>query len=161
MLSAAEQDYLEIVYRLESDMGPGAVRISDIANQLQTRLPTVSRTIKRLAQRGLVTHKPRQPVGLTPEGNRIAGEIVHRHDDLVKFFTRILGLQPDEAESVACQIEHGFSPQASQRLHEFLLHVKTLHPDQATILTDFGRTDARTTSVFTHLPTDKAVGWRG
>ena len=159
-LSAAQQDYLEVIYRLEESHGTGSVRISDIAEQLGTRLPTVSRTVARLTQAGLLAHVSRGAVSLTADGKRAAAEVAHRHDDLTIFFRDILGLDSDEAESNACQLEHGLSNKAAQRLHEFLDYLEQLNQEQQIIIKRFARRTSERTPDFRHLKYDKAGGWR-
>jgi DtxR family Mn-dependent transcriptional regulator len=159
-LTAAQQDYLEVICRLELDIGVGAVRVSDIAEQLGTRLPTVSRTVRRLAEAGLVSHKARGEVSLTAIGRKTAQEVVHRHDDLVDFFENILGLDRDEAEMNAASLEHGLSNVAAQRLHEFLEYVHQLPAEKLEPLARFARRAAGPASEFKHIDADKPRGWR-
>jgi DtxR family Mn-dependent transcriptional regulator len=159
-LTAAQQDYLEAIYRLELVDGDSGVRISDIAAHLGTRLPTVTRTVQKLTALGFVAHDARKAVRLTEHGRKVAGEILHRHKDLVVFFTRILGLEKSEAENDVCQIEHGFSGKAAQRLHEFLLYHMALDESEREL---FDRFRAEATSGkrdFRNLPSGRTVGWR-
>ena len=159
-LTAAQQDYLEVICRLERENGIGSVRVSDIADQLGTRLPTVSRTVRKLAETGLVEHQARRCVSLTRAGRAMANEVVHRHDDLVEFFTDVLGLETDEANTNAASIEHGLTNVAAQRLHDFLIYLGQLTEKQKEAITRFARRAAGPTSEFRHIKTDKARGWR-
>ncbi|MDX9857706.1 MAG: metal-dependent transcriptional regulator [candidate division Zixibacteria bacterium] len=160
MLTAAQQDYIEVIYRLEQDAGDTGVRVTAIADALGTRLPTVSRTVRKLAILKLVTHDARREVALTAGGRRIAREIVHRHEDLVRFFVLVLGLSENEAERDACQIEHGLSGKASQRLHEFLEHVQQLTADKRRVVTGYLRTASPKARDFENLPDRRIDGWR-
>lgn len=159
-LTATQQDYIETVYRLELRLGNEQVRVRDIAAELGTRLPTVTRTVRRLTALGLVVHVARRGVRLSPQGARVARDIVHRHDDLVQFFTEILGLNRVEAERDACQAEHGISARAARRLHEFLEQVAAMPSDERLRLTAF-RTEARRPFAgFRSLADAKTRGWR-
>jgi len=160
MLTAAQQDYIEIIYRLEQKMGQGNVRISDIAAELGTRLPTVTRTVKRLTELEYLTHASRRAVSLTPRGQTIAVEILHRHTDLVRFFVDILGLNEEQAETDAGQVEHGVSGGTAQRLHEFLRFVDKLEPAERALLDRFRATNSDGEEDFKHLPANKTDGWR-
>ena len=160
MLTAVQQDYIEIIHRLETDAGLGQVRISDIAAQLGTRLPTVTRTVQRLTDLGYICHETRRGVGLTDRGRTIASEILHRHQDLVRFLTDILGLPVEEAEIDAGQMEHGLSGRAAQRLHEFLDYLDTLRPEHREPLDRFLDTVSGGRKDFRNLPPNKIDGWR-
>lgn len=159
-LTAAQQDYLEVIHRLELELGRGSVRVSDIAGNLGTKLPTVSRTVHRLAEAGLVEHTKRGRVGLSDAGRRMAIEVTHRHDDLLVFFGDILGLPREEAEANACQIEHGLSNMAAQRLHEFLNYLDEQEHHFRVAIRDFTQEVTDATPDFKHLRSDKANGWR-
>jgi len=159
-LTVAQQDYLEVICRLEREHGVGSVRVSDIADQLGTRLPTVSRTVRKLADAGLVEHQARSQVSLTKVGREMAEEVVHRHDDLVEFFTDVLGLDAAEADANAAGIEHGLTNVAAQRLHEFLNYLGQLDKTQSEVIARFARRTAGPASDFKHIKADKARGWR-
>lgn len=160
MLTAAQQDYIEVIFRLERRPNSDGVRISAIAESLGTRLPTVTRTVQRLTTLGLVRHDARREVALTARGRRIAREIVHRHEDLVRFFVTIFGLSVTEAERDACQIEHGLSGKASQRLHEFLEHVQQLSESDRHVITGYLRSASGGSKDFENLPDRRTDGWR-
>ena len=160
MLTSAQQDYLEIIYRLEIGSGSSEVTISEIAAELRTKLPTVTRTITKLTRFGMVHHQPRRGVVLSKAGRKIASEVVHRHEDLVEFFVTILGLRQDEAEIDSCQIEHGISRKTAQRLHEFLKYFNGLSKRERRVISNFQRRASRGNSSFRNLPPNKANGWR-
>lgn len=160
MLTSAQQDYLEIIFRLEISSGSSEVTISEIAAELGTKLPTVTRTIAKLTDLGIVNHKPRRGVALSTAGRKIASEVVHRHEDLVEFFVTILGLRQEEAEIDSCQIEHGISGKTAQRLHEFLKYFNSLSKREQRVILEFQRRASRGNSSFRNLPPNKANGWR-
>lgn len=157
-LTAVQEDYLETIYRLEHQTE--TVRISDIAAELGTRLPTVTRTVRKLTDQGLLRHDHRQEVSLSATGRRIAGEIVHRHDDLVGFFKKILGLSEKEAQENACRIEHGLSRKAAQRLHEFLEYWSELNQSEKKVVMRFLDTASEGHDEFKNINTGKTAGWR-
>jgi DtxR family Mn-dependent transcriptional regulator len=158
-ITPIQEDYLEAIYRLSLDSA--GVRTTDLAERLACRLPTVTRTVRRMADAGFVEHESRGLIRLTDSGRKAAENLAHRHADTVAFLAEILGLTAKEAEIDACQIEHGISPLAAQRLHEFLEHVKGLDPVQREIITRFGLRRALSTPNFDHLPVSRTAGWRG
>ena len=160
LLTPAQEDYIEVVYTLEAANGPGSVRVTDIANRLGTRLPTVSRTVRRLCQLGFLEPAQQRRVGLSGRGLKVAREISHRHRDLVWFFTHLLGLPRREAEADACRIEHGVSSRTAQRLHEFLEYVYALDARKRQMLERFKREASGGRKNFRNLPAGKSRSWR-
>lgn len=161
-LTAIQEDYLEVVYHLSQDEASiDGARATDIADRLGCRLPTVTRTIQKMAELGVFEHESRGLVRLTESGRSIAENIAHRHDDTVTFLVRILGLTKEQAERDACQIEHGLSPLAAQRLHEFLEYVDGLDPVEQRVIGDFAREGSATARDFPHLIESRTAGWRG
>ena len=160
MLTPTQQDYLEIIHRLHSDPDHGPVRVTDIAEQLGTRLPTVTRTVQKLTEMGYLEHAARREVTLSETGRRMAEEILHRHEDLVLFLTDVLGLEAEDAERDVCQIEHGLSGAAAQRLHEFLEYLNSLPESERAMIARFRNEASSGKKDFKHLPSKKTEGWR-
>ncbi len=159
-LTIAQQDYLEIILRLERDADGARVRITDIAKALGTRLPTVTRTIQRLTSLGLTEHPDRGGVSLTDKGRTIAAEIEHRHTDLFDFFRLVLGLSEEIAHQDTCQIEHGLSEESAQRLHEFMEYFHGLDDTGREILSAFHKQAGRSKGEFKNIPEIRTAGWR-
>ncbi len=137
-LTPAQQDYVEACYLLEQRAAEesaegerraeehGGVRVTDIAHELGTRLPTVTRSMARLKRLGLIRQEARGPVQLTPHGRALAEQLAHRHRDVMRLLTQVLGVDAARAEDEACLLEHGLSGQSAQRLHEFLVRWDSL-----------------------------------
>jgi DtxR family transcriptional regulator, Mn-dependent transcriptional regulator len=159
-LTATQEDYIEIIYRMTQAQPGALVRVTDIAAQLGTKLPTVTRTVRRLTALGLLEHTHRQGVALSSTGRKMASDILHRHEDVVRFFIDVLGLSKNEAELDACQIEHGMSAKTAQRLHEFLEYFNTLSDEQQQIILRFREEGIVREQQFKNLARHKAQGWR-
>lgn len=161
-LTATQEDYLEVIFQLSLDDPLGSVRITDIARELQTKLPTVTRTVRKLTALGLLEHTHRQGVSLSDAGRKIASDIRHRHTDLVTFFTDFLGLEKRAAEQDACKIEHGISPRTAERLHEFLEYFAALPQPDKQRITAFQTTgEFPRERQFKNLLQSRVRGWRG
>lgn len=158
MLTASQQDYIEVIYRLEQT--GVRVRVTDIAAELGTRLPTVTRAVQRLTRLNLVSHIERGDVALTDAGRRIANEVAHRHDDLVRFFVSYLGVSKRLAEADVCQIEHGLSATTAQRFHEFLEYIENLPEETRRHISRFVDRASGGRKDFRNLPEHKVTGWR-
>ena len=159
-LTPAQEDYLVTIHRLDQPRGDG-VRTSDIASQLGCRLPTVTRTVRRMAALGYLDHRTRGLVRLTPKGRRAAEELAHRNRDTISFLTRVLGVDEAQAQVDACRIEHGLSPLASQRLHEFLNYIDGLGAPGRELIEQFARQRSAAAPDFAHLPRRKPSSRRG
>lgn len=117
-LGKSMEDYIEAVYDLHSECGH--VRISDISSRLGIAKPSVNAAIKRLAALGLVTHERYGNVDLTPEGVLLAANVRHKHNVLLDFLVRLVGVDPDIADNEACLIEHSLSDDTMKKLEEFI-----------------------------------------
>lgn len=122
-LSSTHEMYLKVLFRLEEDHESGRVR--DLAKGLGVTASTVSAVLKKLQQEGLVRHDRYGVVKLEPAGRRAARCVVRRFDILKEFLTGVLGVDADDAEVDACQMEHSVSPATINRLESFLGMVKS------------------------------------
>lgn len=113
-LSASQEDYIEAIHGLLA-RAP-AVRASAIARRMGVTRPSVTGALRGLSQRGLVDYAPYGIVTLTPMGQRVAEAVTHRHQVLRRFFVEILGLGEQEAEQVACAVEHVVTGRVIRRI---------------------------------------------
>jgi DtxR family Mn-dependent transcriptional regulator len=116
--SASMEDYLESILMLSE--GKEAVRVSQMSKALGVKMPSVSSALHKLAREGLVEHKRYGRVQLTPEGERVAEDVFHRHEALRQFLTEILAIDPATAADDACKMEHTISPTTQQKLAKFV-----------------------------------------
>ncbi len=116
--SASMEDYLESILMLGE--GKEAVRVSQMSKALRVKMPSVSSALAKLSQEGLVEHKRYGRVQLTPEGERVAEDVFHRHEALRHFLTEILNIDPETAAGDACKMEHTISPVTQQKLAKFV-----------------------------------------
>ena len=104
--SELAEDYVELIAELIHDHGEA--RPVDIAARLGVRVPTVTKTLDRLAREGLITRARYRSVFLTDEGRALARECRRRHEIVLRFLLS-LGLDPETAERDAEGIEHHVS----------------------------------------------------
>ncbi len=117
-LTPRAQDYLRIIYKLSS--GGGKVRLVTLSEALGVRMPTALQMVRSLASQGLVKYERHGEIELTQEGRRIAEEIQKRHDLLLKFLTKYLGVDEEVAERDSCGMEHHLSEETYRRLVKFI-----------------------------------------
>ena len=73
-----------------------------------------------LSERGLVNYTPYDLITLTAKGEKIAKDVVRRHEVLCDFFIRVLSVNETDAEDAACKIEHAASPAVMDRFVQFI-----------------------------------------
>lgn len=118
--TAAKQDYLKVVYLL-ADSG-AQVTTSAIADRLRVKPATVTAMIKRLAEEGLIKHRPYHGVKLTAQGRGLALEIIRHHRLLETYLHQALGLSWDRIHDEAEVLEHALSENLEDRIAEVLGH---------------------------------------
>jgi len=120
-LSASLQDYLETIHTLLERNG--SVRPGEIATELGVRAPSVTKALKQLDRAGMIEHPSRGAVTLTEAGEVEAGRITRRHLVLRQLLVGLLGVEPEGAENVACEMEHALTPEVVERLAQLLTFV--------------------------------------
>lgn len=103
-LGKSAEDYLEAIGLLCRQHGEA--QVSDIANMLQVKKPSVTAAIRRLSELGLVEYNLYAPLHLTEKGKQYANRVIGAHHILRRFMHEIAGLTPDRANETACLIEH-------------------------------------------------------
>ena len=112
------EDYLEAIAMLGEERR--AVRVHEISQSLKVKMPSVTSALKKLSQEGLVEHERYGYVELTPQGNKVAQEVLSRHRGLTRFLAEVLDVDGKTAEGDACKIEHVISPLSMERIVKFI-----------------------------------------
>ncbi len=114
-LSRSERETLKAIYRLNK--GDDAAHTGDLAERLDVAPSTVTTTVKRLADRGLVEHELYRGVRLTGEGRRAAVATIRRHRIVERFLADMLGYAWNEADRLAGSFEHDLPQEVEDRLY--------------------------------------------
>ena len=104
--TAVAEDYVELIADLIESTGEA--RATDIARRLGVTHASVTKTVARLQQGGLVTTEPYRAIFLTQKGRRIAETSKRRHEIVVAFLLAI-GVGEDAARADAEGLEHHVS----------------------------------------------------
>ena len=112
-LSKTDREALKAIYRLSGD---GDAHTGVLADRLGLAPGTVTATIKRLADRGLVDHKPYRGVVLTEGGRLAAIASIRRHRIVERFLADMLGYAWNEADRLAIRFEHELPDEVEDRL---------------------------------------------
>ena len=111
------EDYLEAILMIQERQG--YVRSVDVEDQLGVTKPSVTYTTKRLKEKNYITTDHAGMLVLTEEGMKIASQTYERHKKITVFFTS-LGVNPEQARTDACKIEHDISDESFNALCRFV-----------------------------------------
>lgn len=128
--TTCQEDYLEIILKLSQE-GYNA-RSKDIAQALGVHRSTVTAFLKALSLKKLINYKPYTAVSLTPLGAKLARKITNNHKILCRFLSKVMFLTQEEADHLACQIEHCVSEEFIYKiasLEKFLTNCPHCHAD--------------------------------
>jgi DtxR family Mn-dependent transcriptional regulator len=112
-LSKSDREALKAIYRLS---GSGDAHTGVLAERLGLSPGTVTAIVKRLADRGLVDHKPYRGVELTTAGRQAAIASIRRHRIVERFLADMLGYAWNEADRLATSFEHELPQEVEDRL---------------------------------------------
>lgn len=113
-LTKSEREALKAIYRLTRD--GSEAHTGALAEVLHLSPGTVTTTIKRLADRDLVDHRPYQGVSFTAHGRRVAVSAIRRHRIVERFLADMLGYAWNEADKLAVGFEHELPDEVLERL---------------------------------------------
>jgi len=116
-LTKALEMYVKVAYELEEEFGIATV--SDMANRLDVKAPSVTAALQKLDSIGIVQYRRYQNVKLTKIGKIIAKKLLTRNKTLMDFLLMI-GVDEDTATTDACEIEHVVNPVTIERLTEYM-----------------------------------------
>jgi DtxR family Mn-dependent transcriptional regulator len=107
--SEAVEDYAKAIYALQSRHGGEPVSTNDLAERLGVTAASASAMVKKLAELGLVDHVPYRGTSLTPDGQRLALEVLRHHRLLELYLAEHLGVPWDRVHEEAEKLEHVLS----------------------------------------------------
>jgi DtxR family Mn-dependent transcriptional regulator len=113
-LSKPDREMLKAIYRL-TKAEPFA-HTGALAGAIGLSPGTVTATVKRLAEKGLLEHQPYRGVGLTRRGRRLAIQAIRRHRIVERFLSDMLGYPWNEADRLAGAFEHQLPQEVEDRM---------------------------------------------
>ncbi|MDD5593495.1 MAG: metal-dependent transcriptional regulator [Candidatus Margulisbacteria bacterium] len=118
MILKTKEDYLEIIFHLESEGKKAAT--NEIASHLKISSASVSEHLRKLAKEGLISYQPYKEIALTAKGKKIAVDVVRRHRLTERFLTDKLGIKWEEAHGEAHKLEHDISKVVGDKMYKML-----------------------------------------
>src|SRR3954453_6479468 len=148
-VTSAVEDYAKAIYALET-REDAAVSTNALAARLGVTAASASSMVKKLAEMGLVTHERYRGVRLTPQGVKVALEVLRHHRLLEVYLARELGVPWDRVHDEAEVLEHVLSEELEALIAAKLGH-PTRDPHGDPIPTIDGRIDETPTAALSEL----------
>lgn len=152
--STSEENYLKTIFHLQTK--DDNVTTNELAERLQAKPASITDMMKKLKTRKLVNYQPYQGFRLTPEGKKIALNIIRRHRLWEYFLAEKLKFNWDEVHDVAEQLEHVSSKKLIDKLDEYLEYPK-FDPHGDPIPDTNGKMEASKQISLSELPVNKAA----
>ncbi len=124
MATSTVENYLKQILLLSAGT-EGLVPMGALAGALAVVPGTATTMAKALAADGLVDHRLRHGVRLTPTGRRVALGVLRRHRLIETFLVDVLKMDWTEVHAEAEQLEHAISDAVLDRLDALLGHPAT------------------------------------
>ena len=121
MVGRREEDYLEAIYDITTTKG--YARVTDIAEKLEVKPPSVTEMLKKLDSKNLVIYRKYGGATLTEEGRKMGEMVRGRHNALLELL-KVLQVPEDIADRDACTMEHNLDPTTIVQLKKFISFVK-------------------------------------
>jgi DtxR family Mn-dependent transcriptional regulator len=113
--SEAVEDYVKSIYALER-RGGAAVATTALSERLGVAPSSVTAMLHRLDEMGLVTHERYRGVRLTPDGEKLALEVIRHHRLIEAFLVEALDMPWDLVHDEAEVLEHYISEDLERRI---------------------------------------------
>lgn len=118
--SENEQMYL-VMTALLAEVNPGErVSLSSLAQALSIQPVSANQMVRKLSEGGYLDYQPYKGVSLTEEGQRVVRRILRFRRLWETFLVRQLGLSLEQADLLACRMEHITTEGLAARLGNFL-----------------------------------------
>jgi len=115
-LSPSMEDYLEMIYR--DCLVDGFARVNTLADQLNVRASSVSRTVRKLADMNYIKYRKYGIIQLTEKGKSTGKYLLNRHKTVEKFL-QFVGVEQNLLVDVEL-IEHHLSRDALRNLEKLV-----------------------------------------
>lgn len=110
------ENYCKAICALDGEEGAKSV---DIANRLGISKISVSITLHKLKDEGYIAMKRYGRVKLAQKGKEIAKKIGCKHEAIMAFLQKCLGVEKGRAMREACAIEHHLSDETVKKMSLF------------------------------------------
>ena len=112
----SSEDYLEAILLLSEELE--YVHQIEVARKLGVSQPAVQKALKILKSNGYIETDGLH-IYLTERGREYAGKVYHMHCTISKFL-QLLGVDKEDADTDACEIEHCLSEAALAAMEKYV-----------------------------------------
>ncbi len=116
--SASKENYIKAIFHLQQE--EESVTTNALAEALQTKPASVTDMLKKLKTQKLLQYEKYHGVKLTPEGKKLAVQIIRKHRLWEYFLVERLHFGWEEVHDIAEELEHISSKKLIDRLDAFL-----------------------------------------
>lgn len=124
-LTASEEDYLEMIYRLVINSNED-IRVKEIAIALNIKAPSVTNMMRKLNHKKLIIYEPYGKVALTKQGMQIGRVLYERHKVIYNFLS-IVGVKENKLDETE-KMEHMISQETVDCFKD-LIHFFESNPE--------------------------------
>ena len=111
------EEYLEVIYLLEKRNDQA--KTGEISSELDVKPPSVTEMLRKLEKEGYLEYERYEGVRLTNSGKNIAKNLMESHETIADFL-EIIGVEKEQAELDACELEHLISKKTLRKLKKFI-----------------------------------------
>jgi DtxR family Mn-dependent transcriptional regulator len=119
-LSESEEMYLVTIRKICESCEDTPIPIPDLAEALKVQPVSVNQMVKKLTEAGLVKYTPYKGVELTSEGREVSTKILRHRRLWEVFLVKDLKMGLNEADALACRLEHLTTEDVARRISTFL-----------------------------------------
>lgn len=116
--SSSKENYIKAVFHLQQEQE--SVTTNALADALQTKPASVTDMLKKLKAQKILQYEKYRGVKLTPEGKKVAVQIIRKHRLWEFFLVEKLQFGWEEVHEIAEELEHISSKKLIDRLDAFL-----------------------------------------
>lgn len=118
-MSVSTENFIKSIYLLQSDYGQKASS-SNLAKQLNISHAAVTDMARKLAIKGWIVYQKYKEITLTPEGEKMALNIIRRHRLWELFLTKVLNIPLSKVHEEAEMLEHQTSDFLLEKISQYL-----------------------------------------
>ncbi|BCZ46567.1 Fur family transcriptional regulator [Clostridium gelidum] len=120
-LTASQEDYLEMIYRLS--FNTGFTRIHELSNILNVKPPSATKMVQKLAEMRLLKYEKYGILVLEDTGKLLGQALINRHN-VIESLLRILDISELDILEETEKIEHTISNQTTKCFQDFVQFIK-------------------------------------
>ena len=118
MVSKALEEYIKTMYILKKNNGE--IRVTDIAGRMNCSKASVTKALNSLKEKNLVNYEAYGEIVLTNEAEEIAQKMLEAYDIVYLFFSEVLEMSEESAQSEAEKVKSVISDEALNKLAKYV-----------------------------------------